>query len=516
MNLINKILKFKFAIILLLIIIFLLFFFRLFNLTIFPIFADEAIYIRWSQIMRAEQTLRFLPLSDGKQPLFMWLVMPFLSLIKDPLIAGRIVSVFSGFFTLIGIVMVSWFLFKNKWICLISGFFYAIIPFAVFFDRLALVDSLLTTTGIWFFGLAVLLVKHERFDLAIIAGLVLGSGLITKSPALFYALMLPSTILLIDFRKNITKNRFKLIIKRIGLWVIVYGFAFAVYNILRLGPNFHLINERSLDYVFSLNEIIKHPLDPFLPHLPQVWSWFVSYINWPVITLFIIGLFWGLGEKRKEILLLAIWFFLPLISEMVTAKVFTARYLFFIIPYGLIVSAYGFFNLHKFLFTQINKKIIKYAILAISVGLVSLSSISFNALLLTNPQLVSLSTDERSGYLEAWTSGYGINEVRDYLNNLQSDKQIIVGTEGYFGTLPDGLMIYFDKNKKVTIIGIGLGLSEIPNQLVDSSSKGNPTYLVINRSRIYIPNHPRLKLIFEVPKAYSQNQKDSLMFFQVL
>ncbi len=48
-----------------------------------PIFGDEAIYIRWVQIMRADPTLRFVSLSDGKQPLYMWALMPFLKVYSD-------------------------------------------------------------------------------------------------------------------------------------------------------------------------------------------------------------------------------------------------------------------------------------------------------------------------------------------------------------------------------------------------------------------------------------------------
>ena len=66
---------------------------RLPNLTLQPIFADEAIYIRWAQVMRAEPTLRFLSLSDGKTPLFMWAMIPFLKVFSDPLFAGRFLSV---------------------------------------------------------------------------------------------------------------------------------------------------------------------------------------------------------------------------------------------------------------------------------------------------------------------------------------------------------------------------------------------------------------------------------------
>ena len=87
---------------------------RTFNLTHLPVFGDEAIYIRWAQIMRTEPTLRFLPLSDGKQPLFMWVLMPFLKIFSDPLVAGRMVSVLTGLGTGIGIFVLSYLLLKSK------------------------------------------------------------------------------------------------------------------------------------------------------------------------------------------------------------------------------------------------------------------------------------------------------------------------------------------------------------------------------------------------------------------
>ena len=68
---------------------------RLVNLNSLPVFGDEAIYVRWAQIIKSVDTLRFIPLTDGKQPLFMWLNAATLKFIVDPLIAGRIISVFS-------------------------------------------------------------------------------------------------------------------------------------------------------------------------------------------------------------------------------------------------------------------------------------------------------------------------------------------------------------------------------------------------------------------------------------
>ena len=173
---------------------------RLMNLVIIPVFADEAIYIRWAQVMRAVASLRFLPLSDGKQPFFMWLIIPFLKIFSDPLQAGRLVSVFAGLGTMVGIFVLSYLLFKNKHLSFFSALLYVISPFAFFFDRLALADGLLSFFNIWCLVLGVCLVKKPRLDLAMILGIFLGLGLITKSPAMFAAILLPSTILLFPFK----------------------------------------------------------------------------------------------------------------------------------------------------------------------------------------------------------------------------------------------------------------------------------------------------------------------------
>src|SRR3989339_1889482 len=107
-------------------------FFRFYRLGQVPVFVDEAIYIRWSQVMRAEPTLRFLPLQDGKQPLFMWTTIPFLKLTSDPLIAGRLLSVVAGLGSLIGVGVLAYVLFAEVYIALFSSFLYAIIPFTMF------------------------------------------------------------------------------------------------------------------------------------------------------------------------------------------------------------------------------------------------------------------------------------------------------------------------------------------------------------------------------------------------
>src|SRR3989344_3536017 len=207
-------------------------FLRLYNLTILPIFGDEAIYIRWAQVMRAEPGLRFIPLSDGKQPLFMWVVIPFLKIIHDPLVAARVVSLFTGIGSLIGVFVLTYILFnrshselvsesseskdekilnqvqddkKKVQIALLASLIYAISPFTIFFDRMALADSMLAFFGVWTLVFSLLTARKIRLDTAILAGFCLGGAFLTKSPASFFAAIIPIALILTDWPKTFKK-----------------------------------------------------------------------------------------------------------------------------------------------------------------------------------------------------------------------------------------------------------------------------------------------------------------------
>ena len=129
---------------------------RLYNLNSLPIFVDEAIYSRWAQIALHDASWRFISLTDGKQPLFIWVAMPFLHFIKDPLIATRLVSVFCGYLTIIGLWYAG-FLLKDTRTGYLSAALGLITPFLFFYDRFAVMESMLTASGIWLFNIASLL-----------------------------------------------------------------------------------------------------------------------------------------------------------------------------------------------------------------------------------------------------------------------------------------------------------------------------------------------------------------------
>ena len=80
---------------------------NLFKLTSLPVFADEAIYIRWSQLIIDDFARYFFyPMNDGKTPLFMWLALPLLKIFSNQLFAARLLSVLAGAITLIFLYLI--------------------------------------------------------------------------------------------------------------------------------------------------------------------------------------------------------------------------------------------------------------------------------------------------------------------------------------------------------------------------------------------------------------------------
>ncbi len=479
---------------------------RIINLTILPVFVDEAIYVRWSQVMATEPTLRFLPLSDGKQPLYMWVLMFLIKLFENPLYAGRLISVFTGMGSLLGVFTLSYLLFKSKKVALLASSFYCLSPFSVFFDRMALVDSMLSMFGIWTAVFGLLTAKYKRFDLAMITGFMLGFMTLTKSPAVFVALLLPS---------------FWLIYKWSRVWIIgiTYFIAFGMYNILRLGPNFGLLSSRTSDYVLPLSHIWTNTFDPLIPHLKDFIVWLSSIGPAAIIPILILGIYIGFKKYFKETLVLLLWVLVPVVVQAELGVTYTARYVYFAIPYIFILS--GMILLIKTSWLRF----VSYGLISVFV----IQSFIFSYHLLTNPEKANLSRGERSGYLEEWTAGQGIKEISEYLKkestNLPAGKQLIVGTEGYFGTLPDGLQIYVNKYPNIVVIGVGVIIVETPKSLTESVQSGNKTYLIVNKSR-FRGNYEDLgyKLIAKYPKALRLTDSDQyakfgpqeeLLFFEV-
>lgn len=455
---------------------------RLYNLNSLPVFGDEAIYIRWSQIIKSVDTLRFIPLTDGKQPLFMWLNAVTLRFVSDPLLSGRLISVFSGLGSLIVLYLIS-----NSFL---PSLIYLFLPFTFFFDRLATADSLLSFFGIFSLFLSLKLAKYPRFDLAMLLGAILGLAWLTKSPAIYFIVLALLTFIIYN-PKNIKKLYFPL------LSVFI---SFIIYNLLRLGPQFSQIALRNKDYILPLTEILKHPLDPLIPHLKDIFKIYIYYLSFPILlSPFLYFIFKQKIKFKSVFLIYCAWFFLPLIANSAMAKVFTARYILFTLPTLILIFSH-------FLNKLFNKKYFYLLLLFFIPNLWRIYQISFR------PQNLKLPSTE-TGYVVDWTSGWGIKQASEYLISRSKEVNVIVGTEGYFGTLPDGLQIYTNQLPQLTVFGVGVDITEIPEKLIDAKNYGDEVYLLFNASRLKLSSADvsTLTLVKSTPKP----DGDALLLYRL-
>ena len=459
---------------------------RLVNLTIIPIFTDEAIYLRWSQIASYDPSWRFISLIDGKQPMFMWVTMVVMRIIRDPLLAGRLVSVFSGLGVMIGLFLLAREVFKNNLVGFYSSLIYVILPLTLLYDKLALVDTMLTMFGIWSLWLAIKLAKQPRLDLSLLLGGVLGFAYLTKSPAVFFLILSFLAIIFVSFR-NI-KNIFKFL----GYFLISVIISQVMYNILRLSPLMHMIAQKNSFFVRSFNEVLADPFVLFQGNLKGLWNWIVGYFSWPLITLSILGLVFRFREYFKEKIYLLVWFLGLITAYGLFAKVMYPRYILIFTPSLIISIAYSLSVLNSL----IKRKILFAGLILLFFS----SSLKTSFTLIYNPLYAQIPKADQGQFFDSQFAGGGIKEVVRYFKKETREKKVALYTEGTFGLLPHSVELYFYDNPNMKIIGVW-PLGKIPSEKIKYESE-RENYVIINETQ-KIPQEWPLKKILEVRKGKS-------------
>lgn len=446
-------------------------FLRLTNLLSLPIFTDEEIYVRWTQIAKGDATWRFISLTDGKQPMFVWWNILFMHIVRDPLLSSRLVSVVAGSLTVIGLFFLGKEIFKNKCIGILSSALYVFYPFALVYDRMALYDSMVGMFTVWALYFSVLLAKTPRAWTAFVLALVMGGGMLTKTSAFFSMYLLPATLLLFDFK---SKDVAKRLWRWVGFALLAVVLANVYYSVLRLSPFFHIIGDKNATFVYTFSEWMQHPFTFLFGNLLGVWDWLHTYMTWPVLIL-LIG---GFVVKRsffKEKLLLFTYFVVPFFLLALFGKVLYPRFIFFMtLPLLLIV---GLFIV--WLYERLKNKLLFVVLLFISFAWWMYT----DYFILANFAKAPIPLSDLTQYSNDWPAGGGVKEMVAFFKEQASKGKIYIATEGTFGSVPTlGLEIYLDGNKNIEKRGIWPVPETVPADLLEKA-KSMPVFFVFNNTQ---------------------------------
>lgn len=536
--------------------------FRLTNLTILPIFTDEAIYMRWAQLMWDDPRQRFASLADGKQPLQMWVSGAFMQVIDNQLWAARFPIVLTGLASMIGLWLLAWELFRNKRIAYFASILYLIAPPYVLHDRMAMADSMLAMWGIWAIYLNLLLLRTKRLDLAFILGFVYGLGLFTKSPSLFFWILAPIALLLIHrvashddywfsklFHQNNdekssqfmwksfmfwkwSKSLWKQIGKYLSLWLGAVILGNLIASVMRLSELYYMVGRKELEFVVSLEEWIADPFTRFYGNMYGMSIWLLDYFGLPLVIVFFVGVIWGIIKRDSRIFLLLILALLPWLASASRAKVLYPRYLLFFTPLLMIITVYGanlIWIYSKKILLEISNMLngpTKFNNIAVITTRVILFAIILfypiysSTMLIFNPPKAWLPIQDMGQYIEDTPSGYGLPEIISYLREEYSkDKKLVVGTEGTFGLLPHALEIEFHQelmrnsqtDPEVVIQGYW-PFDHVPQRIMEASVS-RPGYFIVYQYQGDIPTQMPLQLVKEIRKP---GDKKSIRLYKVV
>lgn len=484
-----------------------------------PIFADEAIYLHWAQLCQDDLVrFAFFSMADGKPPLFIWLLALTLKLGSDPLLIGRLTAVGIGLLTVYVIGQLSLLLTGNRRVQTIAMLLTTLLPFWWMYHRMALMDGLLTLCITTSFYFAIRIAKrcqassaiaYDTIPYVLLLGLSFGGALMTKTPALFAIPVIALTPLfaLIRHRTHHRPIRARLIESTILIGVGGFiGFVF--FALLRVSPFFGALFARSGDFTFSVQEVLRGEWRFVLfSSLPREIGWISHYLTPASMLALLIGLWYPKTRKQVAVLTLAaLVYAAPLIA---VGRVLYPRYFLPVAPFLTIAAAIGFSELVSRRKTRMIATFLAAVCLFQSAQMIIPGMFQIERMPLT--------AIDRMQYLEEWSAGFGTSEIRDFIRArylaVGASTRIIVLTEGSFGTLPDGLSIYFfGKNQLdgVEIHGIGVGPSVLPAEYL--SLKNAEVYYVVNSHRFRIADQASLEKIFSVPRP---NNAPSVLFYRV-
>ncbi|MFH1149027.1 MAG: glycosyltransferase family 39 protein [Actinomycetota bacterium] len=499
---------------------------RLPSLKSLPIFCDEAIYIRWSQQALHGGKL-LVSLTDGKPPLHPVLMTSFLALFDDPLMAARLFSVFLGALTVWGVYLVAKEL-EGPRLGVLSALLYVICPFALWYDRLALTESLVMPLLVFAVYCAIKAAKTSNLWFMAGTAVLIGLALLTKATAQLLFFVVPFAYLLSPLGGGLqsandnttgtevpaqspgkeigTEVPAQSSVKRPLLrWlvavVITFGVAYGIYSLLRFASDFHVIGEMAELHNLSISQLLRDPFEVFFSNAWALLRVLFIYMTPVFFLTCLAGIVWGAVKKWRGALFLAVWFVL---AGGVTCFVVTfhfTRFFLVVLPPLVIGGAYALLDLYDMARRNGKARLLRAATIVLCV-LIFVPAALQDIAIIALPQHAWLPYEDREQFVTQWPAGWGTDETVEYLREESRDEPILVVAVGAPGTqtaaVPaDTLSVYLFDNKNVEIVPITYEEGDRFPALLAADSR--PTFVVLNAFE-EVPEGWPLEVIDRFPK----------------
>ena len=446
-----------------------------------PIFGDEAIYLRWAQLIRQGHT--WISLIDPKPPLHFWLIALFYNWSRDPLLASRLISVACGVLSIPALAAVCIELApfargegeeggpSGRILALVACVLAIFCPFLNFYQRLGTADALFILemlAAVWLsLRWARLAAQQKRaWPTAITFGLAMASAMMTRQGLSYVLWALPPIAYLLHTPARRLLFKSILQVFTAGIIALVLWIPYLTADLHRFaeerGGTANEIKTRIL-YQNQFTDSTKSRLDilrwnatcVFIPTWnengePET-GWLYLYLTWPVYVATVAGFLWlALRRQWKLLLLLILWTFLMLGVPMALGAVLRSRYIVAAVPPLVIAAAYLLLELVGLAFSLRREWLGWCIATALLAGLIILPIREIGTQG-TRWWEQTLTREDRYQHITGWTAGHATMDAIDFIKNFAAQHSVIVITNDGWGTPADAEWVYLSGLPNVTL-----------------------------------------------------------------
>ncbi len=349
----------------------------------FPYFLDEGTYAGFTN--QASHSLRYLFVSEsiGREPLQIWLGIPWVKLGFSALTAMRLVSFLSGLLT-VGVVGLLGRQLGGTGVGLASAGLCVVLPFFVVHDGIGIMEPLVTLIVASLLYVQVELARRPSLRWGLVLGVLAAAGILTKENTLPGLALIPVSLLCFDWSPAGRR-------RRITVWL---G-AIAITGAMVIGAKLLL---QSSSYYAQLQATRKtpyytvRPLHAVLAHPFAGWAtaWhvfrpaFLGYVTIPLILLAVVGGALAFGRRPRLTLVLLAWFVVPFLVSMSFTALPFPRHVMYLMPPAIVLMGYALVEGARWA-TRTWPTRVGWPVTAVAVVLLLIPALRFDGQVLSNP-----------------------------------------------------------------------------------------------------------------------------------
>jgi hypothetical protein len=403
-------------------------------MSLFPVLVDEAIYMRWAEIIQHHHTW-YISLLDAKPPLSYW-VFAIIRLLTphDPLLGSRLVSVVAGTLCVVVVYRVG-FLCAGETAGVITALLYSVLPYGVFYDRIAYVDSIVNLFGVSLVYAVVLAFGADELSWGrtLLAGLVFGIALFVKTTILLYGLV-PVIVGLSLQSKRVGR----LALHLLALYAVAS--LFPLWSLLAIppGPTFSVNNVlvHHTNFFAPAAILLHYPLVAFDINARQLARYASAYIGFPALLAIPVAIAAVVLFRRYMVIVILLACVLPFSFAVATLEYFPSRYAFpHVWPLLLVIGCAAAVPVRP------PQRAAGYVIVATVFAGMSVQSIR----LLYKPELVLARRDAAEFLTSNPYSGSGVLDAIALLRTLSRSGPITILTDPWWGPSTDTVFAYLNE-----------------------------------------------------------------------